>query len=477
MHYSFDFETTAEIQIPRDPLEQVIGQDEVVKIAKLAAAQKRHLLLVAPPGTGKSMIAQAVAYHLSKPNEEISVVHNPENPERPFCEVRTLAQVANEKKLESKLKARLVAPKEVPSFVAERLGFRCAHCGTLSKARERVCPKCGWDKNVSNQDYSSVFVQAPSGPRTNRVHTTRLSENGREEVVVYERFGERVRILDQKTLKQLDALKKKTLRKIIVPFNRKTFVSATGASETELLGDVRHDPYGGAAGVGTLPYLRVVPGAIHEAHQGVLFIDEVSTLAFMQRFLLTAMQEKKYPIAGRNPQSAGASVRVDDVPCDFILIAASNINDLQNILPPLRSRIVGNGYEVLLETTMPATQENAMKIAQFTAQEIRKDRRIPHASAAAVEALAEEAKRKAKVFDGVENAFTLRLRELSGVIRLAGDLAKSNGSKLIEPEFISMAVKRGKNIEEQLKEKYGSVWRASASELSKEPRGDAKEIS
>jgi len=475
MTYSFDFETTAEIQVPRDPLDQVIGQEECVKIAKLAAAQKRHLLLVAPPGTGKSMIAQAIAFHLPKPSEEISVVHNPENPERPFCEVRTLAQAANDKKLENKLRARLVTPKEVPSFVAERLGFRCAHCGVLSKASERACPKCGWDKSLSN-DYSSVFVQAPRNPHANRVHTTRLSENGREEVVVYERSGERVRVLDQKTLEQLESLKKKGLRKVIVPFNRKTFVTATGASETELLGDVRHDPYGGAAGVGTLPYSRVVPGAIHEAHQGVLFIDEVSTLGFMQRFLFTAMQEKKYSIAGRNPQSAGASVRVDDVPCDFILIAASNINDLQNILPPLRSRIIGNGYEVLLETTMPATRENALKIAQFTAQEIRKDGRIPHASAAAVEALAEEAKRKAKLFDGVENAFTLRLRELSGVIRLAGDLAKANNSKLIEPEFVRLAVKRGKNIEEQLKDKYGSVWRAGASELTKEPRGDAKEI-
>ncbi len=65
------------------------------------------------------------------------------------------------------------------------------------------------------------------------------------------------------------------------------------------------------------------------------------------------MQERKFPIIGRNPQSAGASVRVDDVPTDFILVAACNIQDLQYILSPLRSRIIGNGYEILMEIAMP----------------------------------------------------------------------------------------------------------------------------
>ena len=41
--------TTKDIKIPKDPLERVIGQDRAVKIAKLAAVQRRHLLLVGPP--------------------------------------------------------------------------------------------------------------------------------------------------------------------------------------------------------------------------------------------------------------------------------------------------------------------------------------------------------------------------------------------------------------------------------------------
>jgi ATP-dependent Lon protease len=313
-----------------------------------------------------------------------------------------------------------------------------------------------------------------------RVHTTRLREDGEEEIIVYERddAAQKIRVLDQKTLERLEELSRNKMRRVIVPFARKTFVASSGASETELLGDVRHDPFGGhVAASGTLPYQRVVAGAVHEAHQGVLFIDEVGALAGVQRFLLTAMQEKNYPIVGRNPQSAGASVRVDGVPCDFVLVAATNINDLPAILPALRSRITGNGYEILLNVTMPANEENESKIARFAAQEIRKDGRIPHASRAAVDALIAEAKRKAKQLDNQDGALTLRFRELSGVIRLAGDIAKDAGAPLIESEHVEQAVHRGKSIEEQLRDKYGSVYGGAASEFKgATPRGEQKEI-
>jgi len=224
--------------------------------------------------------------------------------------------------------------------------------------------------------------------------------------------------------------------------------------------------------------LRVVAGAIHESHEGVLFIDEVASLHTLQRYLLTAMQEKKYSIAGKNPQSSGAAVRVDDVPCEFILIAASNINDLPHVLPPLHSRIVGNGYEVLLDTYMPDTVENRAKLVQFAAQEIKIDSKIPPATFAAVNALIDEAKRKAMQFDQAHNALTLRLRELSGILRLAGDIAIQEKSEFIEEGFIGRAVQRGKSISEQLNDKYGSVWNAQASEAGlREKKPEQKEIS
>ena len=121
-------------------------------------------------------------------------------------------------------------------------------------------------------------------------------------------------------------------------------------------------------------------------------------------------------------RSAGASVRVDGVPADFILVAACNIQDLEQVLSPLRSRISGDGYEILVETTMEDSQANRALLAQFVAQEIATDGRIPHANLGAVEAIIKEAKRRAKILDGRDGALTLRLRELGGLVRSAGDL-------------------------------------------------------
>ncbi len=243
---------------------------------------------------------------------------------------------------------------------------------------------------------------------------------------------------------------------MLVPLDRNPFILATGASETELLGDVKHDPYGGHPQLGTQPFDRVVSGAIHEAHEGVLFIDEVPQLGPLQRHILTAMQEKAFPISGRNPQSAGASVRVDNVPCDFILVGACNIQDLPYILSPLRSRIVGSGYELLVDIAMKDSDAHRAKMAQFVAQEIAMDGRVPPATRDGVLAVIEESKRRALEYDGVEGSLTLRLREMGGLIRSAGDIAVTEGSGIVEADHIKRAVKVARTAEEQIKDKYGS---------------------
>src|SRR5579863_5765015 len=92
-----EVETTEDIRIPSDPLERVIGQEKAVEIARIAAYQHRHLLLVGPPGIGKSMTAQALALHLERPRTEIRIVHNPENPERPSVEVVGREEVYRER--------------------------------------------------------------------------------------------------------------------------------------------------------------------------------------------------------------------------------------------------------------------------------------------------------------------------------------------------------------------------------------------
>jgi len=464
---------TAEVQIPSDPLDRVLGQEEAIELARIAAYQRRNLLLVGPPGTGKSMIARAISMNLPKAHQEIRVAHNPENPERPFLEVIDEEDVKAEIAERIDSIGNLRDPKDVPQNVAERLGYRCKSCGTYSMPEEITCPTCGkskFDRTAGNNPFGDIFgmlegsVPGLSAGKE-RVNTTHILADGTEETVVFERAGDRVRELDTKALQNRNSVQKKSNTKTLVKLDRDPFVMATGASETELLGDVRHDPYGGHEKIGVPAYQRVIPGAVHEAHMGVLFIDEISHLGGLQRFILTAMQDKKFPITGRNPQSSGASVKVENVPCDFILVAACNMQDLPNILSPLRSRIIGNGYEVLVDVAMPDNTRNRAKYAQFVAQEVAMDGHIPDASIDAVEEIVKEGKRRAKA-DKQLNSLTLRLRELGGLLRAAGDIAVVENSKFITAEHVRKAMKRSVPVEEQIKKRYGSYQKGMTHDIS-----------
>jgi ATP-dependent Lon protease len=428
--------------------------------------QRRHLLLVGPPGTGKSMIAQAIATVLTTPKYEVSVLDNLENPERPIIEIRDEEAIKKEKKQEKQFGSE-VGPYDVPTFVAERFGFRCRRCSSLSSFTETICPQCGAtkaQKNVFERFTPNQQMQQPLGNERMRVATTRRDMTGREEVIIYDRTSDgKILMLKRDDVKKMEELNRKSKRKVLVPLKRPTFVQASGGSETELLGDIRHDPYGSHPNLGTPPYTRVVPGAVHEAHEGVLFIDELSTLGEIQRHILTAMQEKQFTIVGRNPMSSGASVRVEGMPCEFIFVGACNINDLKSIVPPLRSRIRGDGYEALMNAYMEDNKENETKIAQFIAQEITKDGKIPHADRAAVRLIVEEARNIARRVDSVKG-LTLRLRNLSGIIKMAGDMTKTEGKECIEKKDVEKAIKESKPIEEKVREKYGSWWAAEAAD-------------
>jgi Lon-like ATP-dependent protease len=240
--------------------------------------------------------------------------------------------------------------------------------------------------------------------------------------------------------------------KIIVDnYKRKQipFFDATGAHAGALLGDVLHDPFQ-SGGLGTPAHERVVAGMIHKANKGVLFIDEIATLQPQtQQELLSAIQERKFSITGQSERSAGAMVRTEPVPCDFILIAAGNLETVKHMHPALRSRIRGYGYEVHMNETIKDTEENQNKIATFVAQEVKKEKKIPHFSKVAVDEIIEEARRRANR----KGHLTLRLRDLGGLVRAAGDMAKEQKSKFVEKNHLQQAKKIARTLEHQLADK------------------------
>jgi Lon-like ATP-dependent protease len=228
------------------------------------------------------------------------------------------------------------------------------------------------------------------------------------------------------------------------------FVDATGAHAGALLGDVKHDPFQ-SGGLETPAHERLEVGAIHKASKGVLFVDEINMLRIeSQQSLLTALQEGEFAITGQSERSSGAMVKSEAVPCDFVLVCAGNLDAVQGMHPALRSRIRGYGYEVYMKSTMEDTHSNREKLVRFVAQEVAKDKKIPHFDMTAVGEIVKEAQRRA----GRRGQLTLRLRELGGLIRVAGDIATEESKPMVTSEHVLAAKKIARSLEQQVADRY-----------------------
>ena len=449
-----EIETTADVSTPKSPFERVIGQPHAVSIVKSAVLQRRHVLLCGVPGIGKSMLAKAAFSLLEKPKEEIRLRRNDQHPDRPEVIRLCATEQDNSSHPVSELDTVYFTPDRLPFEIGVKMGYRCPRCGSVSLPSQAKCIECGAHKRCDwsdDESYHGLFrmLDIVGEPALNFV--TDLREIGGESYhVTYQRASENQIAVTRQPSRGQDIDHPtgiESTERVLVGRNSRRFVRVSGSSPVELLGDVKHDPYGSAEGLGMAAHMRVVPGAIHEAHEGILYIDEIAALGPYQAHLLTAMQDREYSISGHNPLSSGAAVRVDSVPCDFILFASCNTENLSSILPALRSRIRGYGYEVMLSSHMEKTTENQNGIVRFVAQTIEEDGRIPHLTAEAVREVLSVAEGLAQRFDGENNAFTLRLRELGGLVRIAGDIAVQNHSEVVLPEHVRRGEVLSRGIE------------------------------
>ena len=395
-----DISSTIEVEVPEQLIDQVIGQEHAVEVVKKAATQRRHVMMLGTPGTGKSMLAKAMAELLPKEElQDVLVYYNQEENNTPKIRVVPAGkgkEIVDAHKLEAKkrMQARnmfimiFVFGIIIYSFLTEVLIWGIIAAVLIFMVLRQFMPK--------EEAYIPKML---------------VSNAGKE----------------------------------IAPY-----VDATGAHAGALLGDVRHDPFQ-SGGLETPAHDRVEGGAIHKAHKGVLFIDEINTLHLeSQQNLLTALQEKEFPITGQSERSSGAMVKTDPVPCDFIMVTAGNLDALKGMHPALRSRIKGYGYEVYMSDTIPDTADHRQKLVRFIAQEIKKDGKIPHFDKTAIQEILREARRRA----GRKGHLTLKLRDLGGLIRVAGDIARAEGAELTLAEHVLKAKVIARSVEQQLTDQY-----------------------
>ncbi len=391
---------SSEIEVPPKLIDQVIGQDHAVEVIRKAATQRRHVMMIGSPGTGKSMLAKAMAELLPKEElQDILVYPNSEDSNNPI--IRTVAagrgkQIVTAHKIEAKRRSQ-TRNTLILLFIFGIVAFAF----------------------ITYQWLMGIIAAA-------FVFMALRYTTPREDLMV------------PKLLVSNDAT-------ATAPF-----IDATGSHAGALLGDVRHDPFQ-SGGLETPAHDRVEAGAIHRAHGGVLFIDEINSLEPQsQQNLLTSLQEGIFPITGQSERSSGAMVRTEPVPCRFIMVAAGNVDAIQNMNPALRSRIRGYGYEIFFRDSMEDTPENRRKFVRFIAQEVQKDGKIPHFDRSAIEEVIREGRRRSNR----KGHLTLKLRDIGGLIRVAGDLARQEGAKVTTAANVVKAKETARSIEQQISDEF-----------------------
>ena len=227
-----NFKSTKEIKISKKIVDQVMGQDSAIEIIRKAAQQRRHVLLIGEPGTGKSMLGLALAELLPKESlVDILSFLNPNDENQPI--IKTV-EAGKGRELITKQRlsaANVMRPNSfIPLIIFLGVSFFLSY------------------------DYSnSLFFF--TGKFDNPIIFA---------ATMFATILGLIFFFASMQISRRTAQKGQTPKVIVDNYHKKQapFFDATGAHPGALLGDVMHDPFQ-TGGLGTPAHERVVAGMIH----------------------------------------------------------------------------------------------------------------------------------------------------------------------------------------------------------------------
>ncbi|MFH0818129.1 MAG: ATP-binding protein [Candidatus Micrarchaeota archaeon] len=235
-----DYKDTSEVKVPEKLIDQIIGQDRAVKIVRNAAKQRRNILLIGTPGTGKSMLAQGMAELMpAEELEDVLVYPNrmdENNPVVRAVKTKVPPELMKRMKDETKGKGPVVQGAKEPGQ------------GRLIIEQERMRARMENRGGISTTTIifgiliivAIAFVFSSSGP-AQKEDTKFLIPA----IVLAIAFIAGMMIFSSKFARGAGGPHDMAEPKLVVDNSGKKnapFVDATGSKAGALFGDVKHDP-------------------------------------------------------------------------------------------------------------------------------------------------------------------------------------------------------------------------------------------
>lgn len=358
------FEDTSQIQIPEDPIEQVVFQGKAKSAIRKIAQNKGHILMVGKPGTGKSMLAnmfndvldkslgdylrpkEAIVAYPGKDKNNIRIAYeNPEKIADRILELNSAIESAENSVDEFSLADQINSVRKVKNGLLLATG--------VSVIAGFFFPIAFIATGLTG--IGSIFMY--------------MQENNHK---VQEKIQRESLAVKKNAVKHLYDMVPEVLYN---PGKDKELMARVSEPDSRnMKGGFRHDPYQ-SGNLHTPPHKRAYLGA--HAKASIIYIDELKTLikvGYMSD-LLEIMQNKKFLLEGGRNSGSGAADRSENhLKADNIIVACCNHDTLgflqQEGDGAFLSRIEDKGEIVQLESAVTESPENITQVAQYVKQEI-----------------------------------------------------------------------------------------------------------